>query len=207
MHYLIGLLIAFGFFWALKRAVVRLFKHTPRPAMMTAVKGPKHKTARYVAIALLTFAIGWFFRASLYPEPESRKPSKIQPPATVFPEHQFPEPSAIQPTAIVFPEHQSLGPSKIQPLAAVTPNPETPRSSGSDCEWVNSFAREDGGYVKGHWSSKPGYAGECPLPEPAPLLEPTPSPPLHEPAPIHVGPRGGHYHYSKNGKKIYEPRR
>jgi len=63
---------------------------------------------------------------------------------------------------------------------------------------VNPFTREDGTHVNGHWSSKPGYAGECPLADPKTL------PPPHERAPIHVGPRGGRFHYSKHGKKVYE---
>jgi hypothetical protein len=63
---------------------------------------------------------------------------------------------------------------------------------------VSSFAREDGTYVKNHWASKPGYAGECPLADPQPL------PPPHEKAAVYVGPRGGHFHYSKSGKKVYE---
>jgi hypothetical protein len=67
------------------------------------------------------------------------------------------------------------------------------------CEWVKSFTREDGTFVQSHWSSKAGYAGECPLLAPEPLPQP------HENLPIYEGPRGGRYHISpKSGRKVYE---
>jgi hypothetical protein len=40
-------------------------------------------------------------------------------------------------------------------------NSEANRTSEGDCEWVNSFTREDGTYVRGHWTGKPGYGGRA----------------------------------------------
>lgn len=181
MHYLMALVIVVLLLWALKRSVVQRFKRksqppAPRQPSAFAVPVSKQRTAPYVMVALLSLAAGWFFRTSL------------------FPEHQALEPS-VEPT-----KRNSSGP-EIRPLATATPMPEIPRINADGCEWVKPFSREDGTYVKGHWRSKPGYAGECSLPEPDPVLLP------HEKALIYEGPRGGHYHYSKSGKKVYEHRR
>ena len=67
------------------------------------------------------------------------------------------------------------------------------------CEWVKPFTRADGSFVEGHWASKPGQI--CSL-----IPTPAPASPQHQSFPIHVGPRGGEYHYSKSGKKVYEHR-
>lgn len=190
MHFLIGFIVASWLLWTLTRRAVRQFGRAPRPqpsppllhqppVVTTAIQGPRHRTARYALITLLALAVGWFSRGLLLPEHRSPK---------------SPVPAGV--TAIVAPS-KSREPSGS--VAIKTPqNPETPHPSEDGCEWVSSFTREDGSYVSGHWSSKRGYAGECSLPEPQPL--PTP----HEKAAIHVGPRGGHFHYSKSGKKVYE---
>lgn len=220
MHFLIGFIVASWLLWTLKRGAVRLFgrasQRQPRPplppqplAVATAIQRPKHKTARYAIITLLALAVAWFLRGLLLPEhpsPKSAEPSgvtPIAPPksaepsgsvAITAPARKSPKPNGG--AAIIAPP-KSPEPSSSVAITAPQ-NPETHRPSEDGCEWVSSFMREDGTYVSGHWSSKPGYAGECPLPEPRPL--PTP----HEKAVIHVGPRGGHFHYSKNGKKVYE---
>jgi hypothetical protein len=52
--------------------------------------------------------------------------------------------------------------------------------------------------VDGYWRSKPGCAGGCSLAaDSAPKVE-------SEKPPEYVGPRGGRYHYSQNGNKVYE---
>jgi hypothetical protein len=69
------------------------------------------------------------------------------------------------------------------------------------CEWVRPSTRSDGTPVEGYWRNRAGCAGLCPLVTPA--KESTPS----QKPPIYVGPRGGRYHYSKSGNKVYEPRK
>jgi hypothetical protein len=69
------------------------------------------------------------------------------------------------------------------------------------CEWVDSSTRSDGTHVEGYWRSKPGCADGCSL-----AAKPPESVVSEKPA-VHVGPRAGRYHYSKNGTKVYEHRK
>jgi hypothetical protein len=81
---------------------------------------------------------------------------------------------------------------------AITGPVDTPADC---CEWVRPSTRSDGTPVEGYWRNRAGCAGLCPLVTPA--KESTPS----QKPPIYVGPRGGRYHYSKSGNKVYEPRK
>lgn len=63
-----------------------------------------------------------------------------------------------------------------------------PTARDSACEWVRPFTKANGIEVKGYFRSKPGQG--CPLDTGSQQ--------------IYVGPRGGRYHYSKSGKKVYE---
>lgn len=119
--------------------------------------------------------------------------------------HKKAKPSAI-PASTATPEdaRRFLANSQPDAVVPVTPKqfdanvrptvlaPEPASSSDGICEWVNPLTKEDGTEVKGHWSSKPGFAGTCPP---------------HEASPTYVGPRGGVYHYSKSGKKVYTHRK
>jgi hypothetical protein len=227
MHYLIGFIglsVAFWLLRKLKQRVVRLFRPTlqpqprpPGPEIAAAIQGPKHKTARYVTIALLTFAVGWFFRDLLLPEHQSPKPSGIvaitAPPKSPEPsgnvaitaplkssKPESPKPSIVVINAPTKPPEPSESltmtapPKSLEPsdsLTVTAPILEAPRPSEGGCEWVKSYTREDATSVSGHWSRKPGYTGECPLPPKKPCI---------------VGPRGGRFTISKNGKKVYEQR-
>jgi hypothetical protein len=72
------------------------------------------------------------------------------------------------------------------------------------CEWVVAYEGEDGTKVAAHWRTKPECSRPCisaPIKESSGLesrtsITPTPW--------IYTGPRGGRYHYSKNGMKVYE---
>lgn len=99
-----------------------------------------------------------------------------------------------------------LGVTSSSPQPTVPAAPTAPvdrEKTGGDaltncCEWVRPSARSDGTGVDGYWRSKDGCLEACPLA--TKTIESTPSPK----PPVYVGPRGGRYHYSKNGNKVYE---
>jgi hypothetical protein len=89
------------------------------------------------------------------------------------------------------------------PLAS-SDGPALDVETDSTCEWVKPSTRADGIEVQGYWRSKPGK--NCSLVEPERLSGETARPhrPRNTSKQIYVGPRGGRYHYSKSGKKVYE---
>src|SRR5437762_9354472 len=149
MHYLIAMLVAGLLLWALKRRRRTPQPH-PLPAIAIAAQAPKHRPALYVIFGLLALGASWFLWDAW------------------FPEHPAPNTTRTEDSVA----------SELHPLATVPPT-EALHSSGDGCEWVKSFTREDGTSVQAHWSSKPGYAGECPLLAPKPLRQP------HEKLPVY----------------------
>jgi hypothetical protein len=97
----------------------------------------------------------------------------------------------------------SSAPKSSEAVTSATGNlPSKKTATPADCcEWVRPSTRSDGTPVDGYWRSKAGCAEVCPLATKA--KESTSS----QKPPIHVGPRGGRFHYSKNGKKVYEHRK
>jgi hypothetical protein len=88
------------------------------------------------------------------------------------------------------------------PPRGVTPNPIPSGESEHDpCEWIAPSTRSDGTYVEGYWWTKPGSTSGCSL-----VAKSEPVPVVPEKPEVHVGPRGGLYHYSRSGKKVYERR-
>jgi hypothetical protein len=90
---------------------------------------------------------------------------------------------------------------KSPPPTQALESTATMQSEQECCEWVGSTTRSDGTHVEGYWRSKPGCVAACPL-----AVTPEKHVLSNKPA-VHVGPRGGRYHYSKNGKKVYEHRK
>ena len=89
---------------------------------------------------------------------------------------------------------QSVAPNAGPPATVTAPE----KAKDGCCEWVKSSTRSDGTHVEAFWRSKPGCAGGCSL-----AIKPA-QPVLSEKPAVHIGPRGGRYHYSRNGTKFYE---
>jgi hypothetical protein len=195
-QYTIFALLTFAVGWV-SRALLLPEHRPPAPsggAAISATQNPGRQPYGSTGSATTT--------ATPNPERRSAEPSGgLTTTATTNPDHRSPKMTDSVTTATT-PSPERLSPETTAGLTTTTTrNAEAPQPSEGDCEWVSSFTREDGTYVPGHWSSKPGYAGACPL------LDSKPLPPPHEKALTYVGPRGGHYHYSKNGKKVYDGHR
>jgi hypothetical protein len=171
----------------------------PGNAAIAQIEPPKFKTVedshvgRLVgfAIAVLIAIVGgyWVFNSDAS---QSRRPNQPVAGSSAS--------SAMVPTAPVDTSSKSNG-----RVTSSEGSPTRRRAEGDAptdcCEWVSPSTRSDGTGVDGYWRSKAGCPEGCPLATKTIELTPSPKPP------IHVGPRGGRYHYSKNGNKVYEHRK
>lgn len=94
--------------------------------------------------------------------------------------------------------HEPAAPTRpVEPTARIEPLATVPEHTC--CEWVASSTRSDGTHVDGYWRSKPGCDDGCSL-----AKQHSEAVVSEKPA-VHVGPRGGCYHFSRNGNKVYQP--
>jgi hypothetical protein len=64
-------------------------------------------------------------------------------------------------------------------------------------ELLETAVRLDDTHVDGVWNVIPGCAEDCPVANKSESV-------VAEKSAGHVGPRGGRFHYNRNGKKVYE---
>lgn len=219
-------------FWRRRKATRPYVLITPAPAFVerelieqqAGTRDRRERTRRYrfLALALVLGTVVWQLA-------EDRKPVRVVapaptrvavPPSSVAPESTLP---SVSPAADSHAIHPATGQSKpvqpeleqpeLTPPQAVDngiPNPPV-SSDGSksnsetegSCEWVEPFTRADGVEVRGYWRGKPGRS--CSLVGPGDSSSGTVRSPKTSKQ-TYVGPRGGRYHYSKNGRKVYEHR-
>ncbi len=185
MHYLIALAALF-LLWRSTRALVRRFRPiSPVPRIPPTDINPDHPLPSMTIATQPKHRWGPYFIGGLM----------IIGAGWFFRDALFPPRPR---THSVEQNKNSTAPESLTPTAPQNAPPSYFTQDG--CEWVKPFTHGDGSFVEGHWISKPGHI--CPL-----IATPMPATQQHQSAPIHVGPRGGEYHYSKSGKKVYEHRR
>ena len=221
MHYLsiIVFVAIAAYLWirALRKKLTSKYKEP-------ASKPQKHNTfSPYLVFSLLVVCAGFFYGAIFRhgaSQPEILLHPFTRPEGSVAVEGRTEDsvpPSRSPPaTASVWSDaplsrvaEDSVPPQSNAPSTASvrsnTPLSNGTRSPDECCEWVAPSTHQNGTLVEGYWRSNRECIGGCPLSEPpVEAKEQPPAKQLKAKAPSYVGPRGGHYHYSASGKKVYE---
>ena len=176
-------------FWIWQRRSRRPERESEPQALPAPSPTParsRRRLGEYVLVGLFSLAAGWLLHTPFVPQ--HRASLLLQPDTSV----------SVPPERDTDDELPALS---SQATVERLIKSGVSASATSPCEWVRAYTRKDGVRVAAHYRSRPGHAGECSSGNNRIAHKRTAD------QPVHVGPRGGRYHYSASGKKVYERRR